>query len=218
MQNLIKYVLITFLIITFATAILALCGVTYLWLNRDLQDLPYLNVLLGASILEISAVVITFFKKGLKYIPETHTNKNKEETIAFMKQFISSGTSATILSNRASWLTENEDLIKLINDKTHEGIKIEIITNQKLQDEIRNKLPKVDFLTNKYFSTSRFTLINTNRSGCEKLAIAKGIHPEHEITVFDNTNGPQMIGMAKDIIKFAKEKQKCLEDGITQQT
>ena len=45
------------------------------------------------------------------------------------------------------------------------------------------------------------TLINSNRSGSERLAIAKGIYPEHEITIFDSYSGPQIIGMAKDIIR-----------------
>jgi hypothetical protein len=51
---------------------------------------------------------------------------------------------------------------------------------------------------------ARFTLVNGHRSGAEKLAIARGGHPEHEITIFDNNSGPQIIAMAKDIIRKSK--------------
>ena len=52
---------------------------------------------------------------------------------------------------------------------------------------------------------SRFTLVDGHRSGAERLAIARGGHPEHEITTFDNNSGPQIIAMAKDIIRKSKE-------------
>ena len=42
-------------------------------------------------------------------------------------------------------------------------------------------------------------------AGGETLAIARGTHPAHEITVFDANAGPQMIAMAKDIIRKCKE-------------
>ena len=52
---------------------------------------------------------------------------------------------------------------------------------------------------------ARFTLIDPDRSGAARLAIAKGGHPNHEITVFDSSSGPQLIGMAKDIVRKSKE-------------
>ncbi len=52
---------------------------------------------------------------------------------------------------------------------------------------------------------ARFTLVNGDRSGAEKLAIARGVHPDHVITIFDNNSGPQIIAMAKDIIRKSKK-------------
>ncbi len=46
--------------------------------------------------------------------------------------------------------------------------------------------------------------MNGDRSGAEKLAIARGVHPEHEITIFDSNSGPQIIAMAKDIIRKSR--------------
>jgi hypothetical protein len=47
-------------------------------------------------------------------------------------------------------------------------------------------------------------LVNAGRSGAERLAIARGTHPNHEITIFDNSSGPQIIALAKDIIRRTK--------------
>ncbi len=205
MQTLIKRILDTFLVLTAATFILTLFGIAYLWFHySNIPDLPYLGWLISICIVQIVGLFIAFTRKGLKYLPEVHVTKNQEETIIFMEKFIASGSNATILSNRASWLLENENLIKTLNNKTQAGIKVEIITNQIMDEKIKLKLPKVDFLSTKSSSISRFTLINGNRSGAEKLAIAKGNYPQHEITIFDNTTGPQMIGMAKDIVKLVK--------------
>lgn len=207
MQKLIIRIVYTFLGITVATAALALIGIIFVWFfNKNIQDLPYLKWLLSACLAEIIAITFLFTKRGMKYLPEVHIMKTPEETLNFMEKFITAGSNATILSNRASWLLESESLIDVINKKIQKGMKVEIITNMLINGSSEQKLPSVSFLSSKHETISRFTLINSNRSGAEKLAIAKGNYPTHEITVFDNTTGPQMIGMAKDIIKIIKDK------------
>ena len=87
------------------------------------------------------------------------------------------------------------------------GVRIEIITPDEVSEELQERLTGASFIvTNETVNPeSRFTLVNGDRSGSEKLAIAKGVHPEHEITIFDSTSGPQIIAMAKDIIRKSKE-------------
>ena len=72
---------------------------------------------------------------------------------------------------------------------------------------LREKLNGASFIVTKESVSpeARFTLVNGDRSGAEKLAIARGVHPDHEITIFDNNSGPQIIAMAKDIIRKSKE-------------
>ncbi|MCW8408911.1 hypothetical protein OQJ13_07995 [Legionella sp. PATHC035] len=208
MQKLIIRILYSFLVLTILTFLLTLSGIGYLWFySKNTPDLPYLGWLLTICIGEIIALIIGFTQKGFKYLPEVHITKNEEETNKFMENFITSGSSATIFSNRASWLVENEKLLEALNKKIQSGINVEIITNKPLDEKAMKKLSNaVNFLNTQSSTCSRFTLINGTRNGSEKLAIAKGNYPEHEITIFDSTTGPQMIGLAKDIIKLVKGK------------
>lgn len=211
MQQIIKRTLNWFLFITVATTILALIGVAYLWFfteDANLRDLPYLQWLLGISVGEIVSVVIMYAIKGVKYLPETLVNKHENDTFRFMKEFISRGSSVTIVSNRLSWLNRAQELLEEIRTKSLSGTNFEIITPNVPPDNIRTPLIESGvnfFITNEADPPeARFTLINANRRGAEKLAIARGVHPEHEITVFDNNSGPQIIALAKDIIRKSK--------------
>ena len=207
MQKLVKYTLYLFLWITGFTALITLVGIAYLWFFSENATLPHLGWLIGAVILEMVAVIVILAKKGLKYLPETRTNKMPADTLEFMKEFISTGTSATIVSNRVSWLSGSKDLIKTLQSKIEGGVRIEIITPNEVSEELRESLTGASFIVTKETVTpeSRFTLVNGDRSGAEKLAIAKGVHPEHEITIFDSNSGPQIIAMAKDIIRKSKD-------------
>jgi hypothetical protein len=193
-------------LITGLTAILTLSGVAYLWFFKRTDELPYLHWLLVTVILEIVSFIVIFAKKGFKYLPEIRINKNQKKTLEFMEQFISMGTSATIVSNRVSWLASNENLISILKQKIDSGIRIEIITPNEVAQSLREKLTGANFIVTGEHSApeARFTLINGDRSGSEKLAIAQGVHPEHEITIFDNYSGPQIIAMAKDIVRKSK--------------
>lgn len=212
MQTLVKRTLYLFVGITGLSALLALVGVAYLWFfaqsadGAENRDLPHLGWIITVVLAEIAAVAFLLARKGLKYLPETQTDKEPEQTIRFMQEFISSGTSATIVSNRVSWLANNKDLIDILKSKAQSGTRIEIITPNPLPDQLRSKLSGAAFfVTNEPTPPeARFTLINGDRSGAERLAIARGVHPEHEITIFDNNSGPQIIAMARDLIRKSK--------------
>ena len=207
MQNLVKRTLYLFVLITGITALIALFGIAYIWFFSDKESLPHLDKIIVSVIIEIGVVVLMLAKKGLKYLPETQTDKNPDVTLKFMEKFISTGTSATVVSNRVSWLECNESLIKVLQDKITSGTRIEIITPQDVSDNLKSKLTGASFIVTKenISPEARFTLVNGERSGAEKLAIARGVHPDHEITIFDNNSGPQIIAMAKDIIRKSKE-------------
>ncbi|QUX98120.1 hypothetical protein C0J08_08895 [Marinomonas sp. CT5] len=207
MQNLVKRTLYLFLSITGLTALMAIIGIAYVWFFSDKNELPHLELLIGSVILEIIAVIVILAKKGLKYLPDSQTDKEPLDTLRFMESFISTGTSATIVSNRVSWLAGDEKLIATLQGKINNGTRIEIITPKEVNATLKESLRGASFIiTNENISPeARFTLINGERSGAEKLAIARGVHPDHEITIFDNNSGPQIIAMAKDIIRKSKE-------------
>ncbi len=206
MQKLILHTLYLFLGIAVLAAILTLVGLAYVWFVSDKIELPYLRYFATVLIGEIIIVTIAIARKGLKYLPNTRTDKNPQDTLRFIETFIKTGTSATIVSNRASWLNDPA-LIQIFQDKINLGTRIEIILPAEVPADIKQKLNCVSFINTGETvpPEARFTLINGDRSGAEKLAIAKGVHPEHEITIFDNTSGPQIIAMAKDIIRKSKK-------------
>jgi hypothetical protein len=207
MQSLVKHTLYLFLWITGLTAAMTLAGIGYVWFSPDAKELPHLEWLIGSVIVEIITVILMLAKKGMKYLPDTQTDKVPRDTLKFMQDFISTGTSATIVSNRVSWLTGNDNLISILRSKIENGTRIEIITPREVSEALKEDLNGASFIvTNESTSPeARFTLVNGDRSGAEKLAIARGVHPDHEITIFDNDSGPQIIAMAKDIIRKSKE-------------
>ncbi|WP_084031840.1 hypothetical protein [Desulfonatronum lacustre] len=213
MLKIIKIALYAFIIIFCLTNLLALAGLGYLWFSPGasaLTDLPYLDKLVTAAILEIIVVVIVLVTKGFRYLPEVENHNTEDMTLSFMKKFVSSGSTVQIVSSRLSWIRNSKDLMDTIKKKAKDGACVEVITPNPVEDEIRNDLEQdgiVFFVTNESTSPeARFTLVNGNRSGAERLAIARGSHPEHEVTIFDNHSGPQIVGMAKDIIRKSKEK------------
>ncbi len=207
MQNLVKHTLYLFLWITGLTAIITLVGIVYAWFFSEAKELAHLEWLIGSVIIEVVAVILMLAKKGMKYLPDSQTDKEPKDTLKFMEGFISTGTSATIVSSRVSWLVGDNNLIYILQSKIESGTHIEIITPKEVPEALRENLKGASFIvTNENTSPeARFTLVNGERSGAEKLAIARGVHPEHEITIFDNNSGPQIIAMAKDIIRKSKE-------------
>jgi hypothetical protein len=212
MQNLVKHTLYLFLCITGVTALITILGIAYVWFISDKAELPYLKWLIGSVIVEIIAVVLMLAKNGLKYLPSTQTDKKPQDTLKFMENLISTGTSATIVSNRVSWLAVNQSLMSILQSKIESGTRIEIITPRQVSEHLKENFKGASFINTgeEILPEARFTLVNGDRSGSEKLAIARGVHPDHEITIFDNNSGPQIIAMAKDIIR----KSKRLADAV----
>ena len=206
MQSIVKHTLYLFLWITGLTALLALIGIIYVWFFSEKAELPYLGWLISSVIAEVVAVTVMLAKKGMKYLPDTKTDKEPKDTLKFMEKFISTGTSATVVSNRVSWLSGDIKLVSILQSKIESGTRIEIITPKEVSKKLQETLKGASFIvTGEEISPeARFTLVNGDRSGAEKLAIARGVHPDHEITIFDNNSGPQLIAMAKDIIKKSK--------------
>jgi len=172
------------------------------------RSLPYLGTLVTALLIEAIAVVFLFVRSGLKYLPEVKVHKTEPDTFRFMTQLLTFGTSVTIVSNRLSLLIRSDSFREAVMRKAEEGTEFEFITRLTVPENIR--LP-LEHLGARFYVTgdenppqARFTLVNAARAGGETLAIARGTHPAHEITIFDASSGPQMIAMAKDIVRKSK--------------
>lgn len=194
------------------SACITLIAVAKLWFvdtgPDKLQSYPFLWQLISSAVLEAIAVVFLYLRTGLRYLPKVRVTKTKEATFRFMRDYIRDGSSVTIVSNRLSLLSESGDFLNDLIREAKNGKRVEIITSRELDSALQKRLGDVG--VNLYVTEesdppqARFTLINGDRSGAERLAIARGTHPEHEITIFDSISGPQMIAMAKDIVRKSK--------------
>ena len=201
-----------FLGVFILTALLTIATLAKLWWidppGTAAQSYPFLWALISALILEPVALLIAFVRVGSKYMPRVEIHKKSEETFEFMCDYIKNGTSVTIVSNRLSLLTQSHDFLKEVLKEAKGGKHFEFITSSQLPSLLETQLKSVGVslyvIEESERPEARFTLINSGRAGAERLAIAKGTHPEHEITIFDNDSGPHMIAMAKDIIRKSK--------------
>lgn len=212
MLRLVRFTLYVFVGIVTLTALLVLTGLAWLWFIEKTEthsDLPYLGWLLIALFAEVIAVILMIARKGSKYLPEVMNHKEESDTLSFMRDFIASGSTVQIVSSRLAWIRNSQELIDEVTEKAKDGALVEVITPDHVTDDIRKDLEEAGvrfFVTGENMPPeARFTLLNGNRSGAERLAIARGSHPEHEVTIFDNHSGPQIVGMAKDIIRKSKE-------------
>lgn len=220
MNKLIIQIYRIFIIVFTSAAILGIAGIASIWgcnlfydyHGTKITELPYLDWLFAFVIAEIVAIVFMIAKRGSRYFPIVEEYKSDEAIINFMIGFIRQGSSVTIVSNRAAWLVNNEDLIETINNKIKAGTKFDLIVKRIDNAEHRQNLidigVKLYIISDDSSPESRFTLINGDRRSAERLAIAKGSPPEHEITIFDSNSGPQMIGLARDLIRQYKKSAK----------
>ena len=136
MQSITKHAIYIFLIIFALTALMCLGALGYLWYssiaNNSKTDLPYLSWLLGVVIAEVVGFVVVLAKKGVKFLPEVKMNETEDQTFKFMLDFINSGSSVVIVSNRVAWLNRSAHIVPAIVAMANKGRLIEIITIFKL--------------------------------------------------------------------------------------
>lgn len=212
MLTVVRTTIYVFLVITSATAFLVIAALGKLWLltpnTSQPTELPHLGYLVIALLVEISAVVLTYVRKGTKYLPHVERHKDEAATLKFMTNFVSKGSTIQIVSNRLAWIKKDPSFSELLIRAVKIGGQVDVVTPREVDPDIRSPLQAagVQFFVSKEIEPpeARFTLINGNRSGAERLAIARGSHPDHEVTVFDCNSGPQIIGMAKDIVRKSK--------------
>ena len=125
-----------------------------------------------------------------------------------MTRFIAQGSTIQIVSNRLAWFKKTPAFAEVLKRTVTNGGLVDVVIPGEVDEDIRKPLEEAGV---KFFVTgedvppkARFTLINGNRGGAERLAIARGAYPDLEVTVFDSNSCPQMIAMAKDIIRKSK--------------
>ena len=107
-----------------------------------------------------------------------------------------------IVSHDASWIESSVDVQKEIKRLVKKSKTVDIWVGKKVNgSKFKNLGMNVkNYNSDTYKPNARFTIINRGRAGAEQLAISTGTNKEHEIYIFNNSDHPYMIALAKDIL------------------
>lgn len=207
LKSIVYWALIACITIAVLCAIITLSGVVRLWFfvpQADQKDgLPYLGWLLSTFVGSVLAILFSASRRALRDLPDRVVHKTRKETTDYLLKFIAEGSSAIIYTNKGGWLYEDgskEAIDKLLLD----GVSVTVIATPLHAERLKAKYAGTSLVVVERKETNepkvRFTLLNSNRIGGERLAIADGCHPEHGITVYSSSNGINVITMAKELI------------------
>jgi uncharacterized SAM-binding protein YcdF (DUF218 family) len=141
MLTLLRWVLRLFLIVFGLTALLTLSGVVYLWFINPQAQMPYLRWLLSLTIAEVAGTIVVLGKRGINYLPEVRNDRDRNATFEFMKEFISHGSSVTIVSNRIAWLLDAHQVQDSMIELARTGTQFEVITARAVDNKLKLRLP-----------------------------------------------------------------------------
>jgi len=91
MPTILRWIFLFFVVAFGLTSLLTLGGVGYLWFIDPQAQMPFLRWLLGLTLAEALATVVVLAKRGVYYLPEVQSDRDRQATFRFMKNFISHG-------------------------------------------------------------------------------------------------------------------------------
>lgn len=211
MQQLVRRSANAFLLITIVTALFALVGLAIQWYLGDEVELPFLRWLLSAVLFEIVAITFAFTKRGMRYIPRIVNAKTETASLEVMSELVSTASSVAIYSNRASYLANSIEFQDALVTAALRGAKVELIirsigSQQELLHDLVKRNVVVLLVSNDDIPFARFTLVNEHRTSGERLAIARGSYPAHDITIYDHESGPQVVALARELVRHARKQ------------
>lgn len=120
----------------------------------------------------------------------------------YILEFFDRASTVEIVSHDASWIESSVDVQKEIKRLVKKSKTVDIWVGKKVNgSKFRNLGMNVkNYNSDTYKPNARFTIINRGRAGAEQLAISTGTNKEHEIYIFNNSDHPYMIALAKDIL------------------
>lgn len=120
----------------------------------------------------------------------------------YILEFFDRASTVEIVSHDASWIESSVDVQKEIKRLVKKSKTVDIWVGKKVNgSKFKNLGMNVkNYNSDTYKPNARFTIINRGRAGAEQLAISTGTNKEHEIYIFNNSDHPYMIALAKDIL------------------
>ena len=122
----------------------------------------------------------------------------------YILEFFERASTVEIVSHDASWIESSENVQKEIKRLVKNSKSVDIWIGKNVNG---NKFKALgmnvkNYNLDTYKPNARFTIINRGRAGAEQLAISTGTNKEHEIYIFNNSDHPYMIALAKDILSL----------------
>ena len=122
----------------------------------------------------------------------------------YILEFFDRASTVEIVSHDASWIESSENVQKEIKRLVKNSISVDIWIGKNVNGSKFKALGMnvKNYNLDTYKPNARFTIINRGRAGAEQLAISTGTNKEHEIYIFNNSDHPYMIALAKDILSL----------------
>lgn len=127
-------------------------------------------------------------------------------------EFFKRASTIEVVSHDASWIESSTSVQKEIKRLVKNSTSVDIWIGKTV---VGNKFESLGmnvkhYNLDTYKPNARFTIINRGRAGAEQLAISTGTNKEHEIYIFNNSDHPYMIALAKDILYLLEGNEKKL--------
>jgi len=144
---------------------------------------------------------VTFFYSA-KNQPETVLCRSQDKINAFMRYFISQGSTAHIASFGLSWVKGYPDMQDFLADAVkREELVILARGPNELTEVLKSAGIRIIIYPTSVVDVPRFTLLNLGRAGSERLAVAREGLPNHWIDVYEDKHHPQVIAIARAYIR-----------------
>ena len=206
-----KNIINLFLIFCCISFLLTVIGIVVVWVRGSLNKLPYLDLLVGLTMVETAGVVIGIARGDVKLNNEESGKilncKTQKQINSFMKNFISRGSRIDIFSGSLSWVAEDGDIKDFLIEKSY-ACEVNVFLprlNDIAQELKDNGVNVYEYHEIEYIPRARFTLLNRGRPGAEVLAISNGTLPKHRIVEYEASNSPMLIAAASDLVAIVEK-------------
>jgi len=160
---------------------------------------PYKGTLWSICIVQVLGLVLAWARGGRL---EKHFS-NPIEVNKYLLTFIQGGSDIVIFSNTFAWLDDKiEHILRQKSSAGHSVVLYAPQLNEKL-----NRLQGTGIAVRVYKSLNlvprvRFTLLDRNRAGSERLAVGQGDPSDFRVSQFRASHDPQVVAMASMIVEF----------------
>jgi len=169
----------------------------------------YSEVFMG-TLTPVIKKIIEIISDRRKIFVEAKVLKGDTAINEHILEFFKRASTIEVVSHDASWIESSTSVQKEIKRLVKNSTSVDIWIGKTV---VGNKFESLGmnvkhYNLDTYKPNARFTIINRGRAGAEQLAISTGTNKDHEIYIFNNSDHPYMIALAKDILYLLEGNEK----------